>query len=157
MFIVTGKHLFWKLAGILLKQKCSWHSQAVLSNVYLLNDECWLPSLFLSVCREQIWTVSPNLFGLISPEGAQLMLLALEQPHWEFPALMPISGGDKVENKGETTGWAGAAQCQLCLQWQMLSFGDQTSPEFNRKGYFQSSEYLRNTYFTSQIWESYAN
>lgn len=66
---MTGKHLFWKLAGVLLKQKCSWHSQAVLSNVYLLNDECWLFFSFLSVCVEQIWTVSPNLFGLISPGG----------------------------------------------------------------------------------------
>lgn len=104
MFIVTGKHLFWKLAGILLKQKCSWHSHAVLSNVYLLNDECWLPSLFLSVCREQIWTVSPNLFGLLSPGRAHLRLLVLEQPHWEFPAQMPISAGDKVGIKEKQQG-----------------------------------------------------
>lgn len=32
------------------------------------------------------------------------MLLALEQPHWEFPALMPISGGDKVGIKEEQGG-----------------------------------------------------
>lgn len=154
MFIVTGKHLFWKLAGTLLKQKCSWHSQAVLSNVYLLNDKCWLPSLFLSVCREQIWTVSPNLFGLISSGGTTECCWPRSSP--EFPAQMPIHGGD-VENKGGAMGWAGAAQCQVCLQRQMLSSGDQTRREFTREGYFQSLEYLRDIYFTSQILETYAN
>lgn len=30
-------------------------------------------------------------------------------------------------------------------------------PEFNKKGYFHSLEYLTNTYFISQILETYAN
>lgn len=67
---MTGKHLFWKLAGVLLKQKCSWHSQAVLSNVYLLNDECWL-FFFLSVCVEQICRLS-RLAGAHFTWGTQL-------------------------------------------------------------------------------------
>lgn len=75
---------------------------------------------FLSVCVEQIWTVSPNLFGLISPGGCDWKLLGLRAAP-QSTALRPINKGD-AENKGGITGITRASSVQICLQMQMLSF-----------------------------------